>query len=85
MTRDGKTCLFIAPHPDDETLGCGGTILKLKAKGASVHWLIVTTIEGVSGFPQGRVPVRTQEIEFVGEAYGFDGDQLLIYSILSQR
>lgn len=68
-----ETVLIIAPHPDDETLGCGGTILKLKAQGASVHWLIVTTIEGVSGFPQERVPVRAQEIESVREAYGFDG------------
>lgn len=65
--------LVIAPHPDDETLGCGGTILKLKAIGVSVHWLIVTTIEGVAGFPQDRLPVRAREIESVKEAYGFDG------------
>ena len=68
-----ETVLVIAPHPDDETLGCGGTILKLKAQGASVHWLIVTTIDGVAGFPQERVPVRAREIESVHEAYGFDG------------
>lgn len=73
MTRGVETCLVIAPHPDDETLGCGGTILKLKAQGVSVHWLIVTTIEGVPGFPQDRAPVRAREIELVREAYGFDG------------
>lgn len=73
MMQDAGTCLFIAPHPDDETLGCGGTILKLKAQGAAVHWLIVTTIDGVSGFPQERVPDRATEIEAVREAYGFDG------------
>lgn len=67
-----ETVLVIAPHPDDETLGCGGTILKLKAKGASVHWLIVTTMKDVSGFPQERVPVRAEEIESVQKAYGFD-------------
>lgn len=67
-----KTVLIIAPHPDDETLGCGGTILKLKAKGVSVHWLILTTIEGVAGFPQERVTVRNLEIAAVEKAYGFD-------------
>lgn len=65
--------LVIAPHPDDETLGCGGTILKLKSLGNAVHWLIVTTIEGVTGFPQDRVPVRQAEIEAVQRAYDFDG------------
>lgn len=67
-----ETVLIIAPHPDDETLGCGGTILKLKDRGASVHWLIVTTIEGVSDFPKERVAARAQEIELVREAYDFD-------------
>lgn len=73
MTRNALTHLIVAPHPDDETLGCGGTILKLKSQGAEVHWLIVTTIEGVSGFPQDRVAVRAKEIETVRQAYDFDG------------
>ncbi len=34
--------LVIAPHPDDETLGCGGTLLKHIAAGDQVSWLIVT-------------------------------------------
>ena len=34
--------LIIAPHPDDETLGCGGTIMRHKQSGDEVHWLIVT-------------------------------------------
>lgn len=72
MMYNEKKSLIIAPHPDDETLGCGGTILKLKASGASVHWLIVTTIVGVTGFPQERVSVRAREIEAVKEVYGFD-------------
>ena len=33
--------LVIAPHPDDETLGCGGTLLKHIAAGDSVSWVIV--------------------------------------------
>ncbi|MFA6414398.1 MAG: PIG-L deacetylase family protein [Candidatus Paceibacterota bacterium] len=34
--------LVIAPHPDDEVLGCAGTIRKYANKGASVHVCIVT-------------------------------------------
>jgi len=34
--------LIMAPHPDDETLGCGGVIAKLAGKGSDVHVLIVT-------------------------------------------
>jgi N-acetylglucosamine malate deacetylase 1 len=34
--------LIVAPHPDDEILGCGGTIMKLSYAGARVIVLIVT-------------------------------------------
>ena len=32
-----KRILILASHPDDEVLGCGGTIAKLSAQGAFVH------------------------------------------------
>ncbi len=64
--------LVIAPHPDDETLGCGGTLLKWKASGAQIHWLIVTGIEGVQGFSEERVKSRGREIETVAGLYSFD-------------
>lgn len=34
--------LVIAPHPDDEVLGCGGTIQKYTARGFEVHLCVVT-------------------------------------------
>jgi len=34
--------LVIAPHPDDEVLGCGGTIAKYAKKGENVYLCIVT-------------------------------------------
>ena len=37
----------IAAHPDDEVLGCGGTLLKHVDEGDKVYILFVT--EGVSG------------------------------------
>ena len=32
--------LFIAPHADDEILGCGGVINKLKSNGDNIHLII---------------------------------------------
>ena len=34
--------LCVAVHPDDETLGCGGTLLKHKANGDEIYWLLLT-------------------------------------------
>lgn len=42
MIDFGKKILVVAAHPDDEVLGAGGTIAKLKNQGCEVHALIVT-------------------------------------------
>jgi N-acetylglucosamine malate deacetylase 1 len=42
MLDFGKKILVVAAHPDDEVLGAGGTIAKLKNQGCEVHALIVT-------------------------------------------
>ena len=34
--------VIIAPHPDDETLGCGGTIMKKISEGYEVHIVVLT-------------------------------------------
>ncbi len=65
--------LVIAVHPDDETLGCGGTLLRLKAEGNAIHWLILTSIQEKHGFAASAVEARRQEIEAVSSMYGFDG------------
>ena len=38
---DGPWLVF-APHPDDETLGCGGTLYRHKNSGDELFWLIIT-------------------------------------------
>lgn len=35
--------LVIAPHLDDETLGCGGALLRHQDEGDAIHWLLVTS------------------------------------------
>lgn len=44
--------LVVAPHPDDESLGCGGTIALLCRAGLPVHALIVT--DGTRSHPNSR-------------------------------
>ena len=45
-----STVLVIAPHPDDEVLGCGGSIVRQVEAGRVVHVLYLTS--GEHGSPQ---------------------------------
>lgn len=67
-----KIVLVIAPHPDDETLGCGGTLLLLKDKGCSINWLIITDVFEEHGYSSDRVKSRKKEIEIVTNRYKFE-------------
>ena len=60
-----KNVLVITPHPDDETLGCGGTLLRHIAEGDKVYWLIGTTLTEERGFNSERINIRQKEIKTV--------------------
>ena len=60
--------LTIAVHPDDETLGCGGALLKHKANGDKIHWLICTTLNNNHSYFKNR----ESEIKKVSKIYNFD-------------
>ncbi len=66
-----RTVLVVAPHPDDETLGCGGSLLRHIAHGDEVFWLIMTRITEDMGFTPQRVSSRHLEIEQVASKYSF--------------
>lgn len=70
MEKEGKSVVVVSPHPDDETLGCGGTMLRHTDQGDTVHWLIVTHISEDLGFAAKRVNQREHEIECVADQYG---------------
>jgi N-acetylglucosamine malate deacetylase 1 len=66
-----KNILVISAHPDDETLGVGGTILKHVANGDNVYWLIITNVLRNQGFSKERVESRQLEISKVEKMFGF--------------
>lgn len=61
--------LVISAHPDDETLGCGGTLLKHRSEGDELHWLIATRVEEPKWTAE-QVATKANEIAAVGSAYG---------------
>jgi LmbE family N-acetylglucosaminyl deacetylase len=61
--------LAISVHPDDETLGCGGTLLRHRADGDQVSWLIVTRGHSPQWAPE-LLERKVAEVERVAAAYG---------------
>ena len=68
--------LVIAPHPDDEVLGCGGTLLRRVSNGVNLAWLLMTSISEEDGWSRERVDARRFEINKVRTALGIPSHQL---------
>ena len=74
-----KKILVIAPHADDETLGCGGYLLHEKAKDTEIRLFIAT----IGGTDNGQdISVRQSEFDDLASSldvshhvfcYGYDG------------
>lgn len=59
LTLARKVLVFV-PHPDDETLGCGGTLARL-APLCPIKVVLVTDGSGAGGLPEGAGAVRQGE------------------------
>lgn len=73
--------LVLAPHPDDETLGCGGLIAEACAQGRDIHVLIVTdgtgSHPGSPAWPAARLKAqREAEAREAVAALGLPADRL---------
>lgn len=68
--------LVVAPHPDDETLGCGGTLLRRKAEGGTIGLLLMTELNKNWGLSDQRISQRADEIDKVRKILGITKEHL---------
>jgi LmbE family N-acetylglucosaminyl deacetylase len=79
--QSGGSVLVIAPHPDDEVLGCGGTILAKAAAGAQIAILVLSRGERSHQqllAPREMAAIRHEEAIEAGRRLGISGDALTV-------
>jgi LmbE family N-acetylglucosaminyl deacetylase len=81
------TCLILAPHPDDESLGCGGLIAACVTAGRAPLVVVLTdgtgSHPGSRAFPPDRLrAVRAEEVAAAVGQLGLGRDRLVM---LNQR
>ncbi len=74
LNLKNQRVLIIAPHPDDEIIGCGGMISKMKELGSKVYVLFLTVgdTEDFSANGFSSINERLQEIEAVAKYLSYD-------------
>lgn len=66
-----RRVLVVAPHADDEAIGCGGLILKAVAQGAQVSILVVSVGDLVRVGDGGEKRTGTERVDEVERVRGF--------------
>lgn len=75
-----KRVLIVAPHPDDEVIGCGGLIMRTKEAGGKVYVLYMTVgnTHNYSNQRYSSINERMCEIQSVIEYLGIDDWRLAL-------
>lgn len=68
---------MISPHPDDETIGCGGTIARLAEEGVNVFIQAISVGNAARLGGESVVDVRQVEFSAACEALGASGSDIL--------
>jgi len=67
-SQKNKNILVLAAHPDDETLGCGGSIAKFSHEGANIH--LMTFTDGVNARKEKNSKNRNDRLESISKVLG---------------
>jgi N-acetylglucosamine malate deacetylase 1 len=62
--------LVISAHPDDETIGAGGTLARHVAQSDEVHWCVVTQAYSPQ-WSEATIEEAARQVEQVRQVYGF--------------
>ncbi|MCI8610491.1 MAG: PIG-L family deacetylase [Dorea sp.] len=74
----GDTVLVISPHPDDETLGCGGAIVKMLSSSVDVA-VVILTGENSGGRIKNISRIRKEEFMKARAVLGYSTFEFLDY------
>jgi len=86
QARAKGPALVIAPHPDDESFGCGGWIVLQRAAGRDIHVLFLTDGEashpGHPNFTSHEIKLlRAVEAKMAASALGLSADHLHFFGL----
>jgi LmbE family N-acetylglucosaminyl deacetylase len=66
--------LIVGPHADDELLGCGGFMLRRKAQGAQLGWILMTSITVGDGWSVSQAERQSNAVDKVRDRLGIIPD-----------
>jgi LmbE family N-acetylglucosaminyl deacetylase len=85
----GESMLIVAPHQDDETIGCGGALALQVRAGRSASVLLLTDgadgCEEVGMTRQAMMEMRNEESRLAAAVLGLESPVFLGYSSLTER